>query len=71
MANLEYKQAVLKLAYEGGLTEKGKMKVKTKSYRNIYSTATADGLQEVAETLSSFSSQPYIGAEKIETSTLI
>ncbi|WP_313892327.1 DUF1659 domain-containing protein [Psychrobacillus sp.] len=71
MTNLEYKQALLKLAYEGGLTEEGKMKVKTKSYRNIYSNATADSLQEVAETLSSFSSQPYIGAEKIETSTLI
>ena len=67
MANLEHKQAVLKLVYEGGLTEDGKMKTKSKSYRNIQAAATADQLETVTTTFSSFSSSPYIGAEKIET----
>lgn len=71
MANLEYKQAILKLSYEGGKTSEGKMKIKSKSYRNIQSTATADGLEAVALTLASFSNSPYIGAEKVETSNVI
>ncbi|ALC85491.1 MULTISPECIES: DUF1659 domain-containing protein [Bacillaceae] len=71
MANLEYKQAVLKLTFEGGLTGDGKMKTKSKSYRNILAAATANGLDTVAITLASFSNSPYIGAEKVETSNII
>lgn len=71
MANLEYKQAVLKLTFEGGITAEGKMKTKTKSYRNIQANATADGLEAVATTLANFSNTPYIGAEKLETSSII
>jgi len=70
MANLEHKQAVLKLIYEGGLTEDGKMKTKSKSYRNLQGAATADQLEVVATTLTSFTTSPYIGAEKIETLNL-
>ncbi|WP_391209479.1 DUF1659 domain-containing protein [Psychrobacillus sp. L4] len=71
MANLEYKQAVLKLVFEAGLTEEGKMKTKSKSLRNIQASATANGLDTVATTLANFSNSPYIGAEKVETSNLI
>ncbi|MFF2752973.1 DUF1659 domain-containing protein [Psychrobacillus sp. NPDC058041] len=71
MANLEYKQAVLKLVFEGGLTHDGKMKFKSKSYRNIRASATANGLETVATTLANFSNSPYIGAEKLETSIII
>ncbi|TQR19473.1 DUF1659 domain-containing protein [Psychrobacillus vulpis] len=70
MANLEYKQAVLKLVFEAGLVE-GKMKTKSKTYRNIQASATADGLETVATTLASLSNSPYIGAEKVETLNLI
>jgi hypothetical protein len=71
MANFEYKQAILKLAFEGGLTDKGTMKTKAKSYRNVQASATPTGLDVAATTLANFSSAPYIGAEKIETSTII
>ena len=64
MANLEYKQAVLKLTFEGGLTGDGKMKTKSKSYRNILAAATANGLDTVAITLASFSNM-YINDVEI------
>lgn len=70
MANLEYKQAVFKLIFEVGLTEDGKMKTKSKTYRNIHGSATADQLELVATTLKSFTNSPFIGAEKIETMNL-
>ncbi|MFJ8064562.1 DUF1659 domain-containing protein [Psychrobacillus sp. NPDC096426] len=70
MANLEHKQAVFKLIYEGGLTEDGKMKTKSKTYRNVQGVVTADQLELVAATLTSFTNSPYIGAEKIETLNL-
>ncbi|WP_391115754.1 DUF1659 domain-containing protein [Psychrobacillus sp. L3] len=71
MANLEYKQAVLKLVFEGGLTKEGKMVTKSKSYHNIQASASANGLDTVATTLANFSNNPYIGAEKVETMNLI
>ena len=70
MANLEHKQAVLKLIFEAGLTEDGKMKTKSKTYRNINGAATADQLELVTTTLKSFTSSPFINAEKIETMNL-
>ncbi|WP_144510039.1 DUF1659 domain-containing protein [Bacillus sp. FJAT-22090] len=70
MATLDHKQAVLKLIYEAGLTEDGKIKLKSKSYRNIRAAATADQLETVASALSIFSNSPFIGAEKIETMSL-
>lgn len=71
MANLEHKYAVLKLIFEGEVTEAGKMITKSKSYRNVRANATAEQLDNVAKTLSSFSDRPYIGAEKIETMQVI
>lgn len=71
MANLEYKHAVLKLVFEGEVNEDGKMITKSKSYRNVRANATADQLDTVAKTLSSFSDSPYIGAEKIETMQVV
>jgi len=71
MANLEHKNAVLKLIFEGGVTEEGKMILKSKSYRYVSADATADQLDTVATTLGSFSDRPYIGAEMIETMQVI
>ena len=71
MANLEYKHAVLKLIFEGEVTEDGKMLTKAKSYRNLRANVTADQLNAVATTLSSFSERSYIGAEKVETMQVI
>ena len=71
MANLEHKHAVLKLYFEGGVTDDGKMKTKSKSYRNLQANVTADQLETVAVTLSSLSDSVYIGAEKIETVQVI
>lgn len=71
MANLEYKHAVLRLIFEGEITEEGKMILKSKTYRNVRANVTADQLDTVALTLSSFSERPYIGAEKVETMQVI
>lgn len=71
MANLAYKQAILKLVFEGGLTEEGKMKTKSKSYRNIQADASANSIETAATILASFSSNAYISAEKVETLVLV
>ena len=47
------------------------MILKSKSYRNVRANVTADQLDTVAVTLSSFSDSPYIGAEKVETMQVI
>ncbi|WP_277585188.1 DUF1659 domain-containing protein [Psychrobacillus antarcticus] len=71
MANLEYKHAVLRLIFEGEVTEDGKMITKSKSYRNVRANVTADQLASFAATISSFSERSYIGAEKLETMQVI
>ena len=70
MANFEYKQAVLKLVFEAGITEEGKMKFTSKTYRNLRAEATANQLEAVSDILASFSAKGYIGAEKVQTMSI-
>lgn len=70
MANVDFKEAVVRLTYDAGLTQDGKMIKKAKTYRNVKQTATADQLSELTGILSSFSSFPIIAAEKIETGNI-
>jgi len=70
MASIDFKQAVVKLTYEAGQTQDGKAIKRSKSYRNVNGSATADQLAEVMTILSGFSSYPLIAAEKIETGNI-
>lgn len=70
MANIDFKEAVVRLTYDAGLTQDGKVIKKAKSYRNIKELATADQLAVLATILSGFSSYPILDAEKIETGNI-
>lgn len=40
MANLEHKHSVLRITFEAGMGENGKLKTKSKTYRNVKASAT-------------------------------
>jgi len=70
MAAIEFKNAVGRVHFDGGLTDDGKMIRKSKTYRNVTENADADGLYNALEQLAQLSSLPFIGAEKVETSNV-
>jgi hypothetical protein len=70
MANFEYKQAVMRLVFEAGITEEGEMKFTSKTYRNLRPSATADQLLAVSDVLAGFSAKGYIGAERVQTMSI-
>ncbi len=70
MAIIDFKQAVVRLTFEAGYTQDGKVIKKSKSYRNVNESATADQLNNVTSILSGFSSRTLLAAEKIETGNI-
>jgi hypothetical protein len=70
MANIEFKQAIVRLTFEAGMTLDGKVIRKSKSYRNVNEASTADQILNVTTILSGFSSRPLLAAEKIETGNI-
>jgi len=70
MAIIDFKQAVVRLTFDAGLTQDGKVIKKSKSYRNVNESATADELANVTSILSGFSSRTLLAAEKIETGNI-
>ena len=70
MANIDFKNAVVRLTFDAGQTQDGKTIKKSKSYRNVNGNATPGQLLEAAGILSGFSSYPVISAEKIETGNI-
>ncbi|MEK3934413.1 DUF1659 domain-containing protein [Sporosarcina sp. FSL W7-1349] len=68
MATIEFKSAIGRVHFDGGMTEEGKLIRKSKSYRHIAENVTADNLYTALNELASLSSLPFIGAEKVETS---
>ncbi|MFX3673409.1 MAG: DUF1659 domain-containing protein [Paenisporosarcina sp.] len=70
MANVEFKQAIVRLTFDAGMTQDGKVIKKAKSYRNVNAGTTADQLLNVTGILSGFSSRPLLAAEKIETGNI-
>ncbi|MEK5039879.1 DUF1659 domain-containing protein [Sporosarcina sp. FSL K6-3457] len=71
MATIEFKSAVGRVHFDGGLTEEGKLIRKSKTYRNISKNADPDGLYNALEQLAQLSALPFTGAEKVETSNVI
>lgn len=71
MATLEYKDAVCKISFDAGLTDDGKPIRKTKTYRGIEKGATATNLYNALLPLAQLSALPFIGIEKVETSSIV
>ncbi|MBD7985931.1 DUF1659 domain-containing protein [Sporosarcina sp. Sa2YVA2] len=71
MATIEFRHAVGKVYFDGGMTEDGKMIRKSKSYRNIAENATAENLYAALTQLAQLSEQPFIGAEKVLTADIM
>ncbi|MEK5067135.1 DUF1659 domain-containing protein [Sporosarcina sp. FSL K6-1508] len=70
-ATIEFQQAAGKVYFDGGLTEDGKLIRKSKTYRNIKENVQAENLYKALEQLAQLSDFPFIGAEIIETSSVI
>lgn len=70
-ATFEFQQAVGRVYFDGGLTEDGKIIRKSKTYRNIKGNVQADDLYKALEQLAQLSDFPFIGAEIVETSSVI
>ena len=70
-ATIEFQQAAGRVFFDGGLTEDGKMIRKSKTYRYIKENAPAENLYKALEQLGRLSTLSFIGAEIVETSSLI
>ncbi|MCG7345181.1 DUF1659 domain-containing protein [Sporosarcina sp. ACRSL] len=71
MATIEFRHAVGRVYFDGGMTEDGKMIRKTKTYRNLAEGATAENLYNALSQLAQLSEYPFIGAEKVETADIM
>ena len=71
MVTIEFKNAVGRVYFDGGLTDDGKLIRKSKTYRNIKKNVQADNLYTALEQLAQLSDFPFTGAEIIETSSVI
>jgi len=71
MVTIEFQHAVGRVYFDGGLTEAGKIIRKSKTYRNIAENVAADSLYNALELLAELSELPFIGAEKVETSSVM
>ncbi|WP_172369180.1 DUF1659 domain-containing protein [Sporosarcina jiandibaonis] len=70
MATIEFKHAIGRVFFDGGLTDDGKLIRKSKTYSNIAEGVDANSLYNGLEELANLSSLPFIGAEKVETSAV-
>ena len=63
MATIEFKNAVGRVYFDGGLTDEGKLIRKSKTYRNIAENATADSLYTALEQLAELLNSCFSGRE--------
>ncbi|MBB4825941.1 hypothetical protein HNO89_003178 [Sporosarcina luteola] len=71
MATMEFRGAIGKVYFDGGLTEDGKLIRQAKTYRNIARGIDAANLYEALAQLAQFSGRPVVGMEKVETSEVV
>lgn len=69
-ASIDFKEAVGKVYFNGGMSEDGKLIRKSKTYRYVSKAASVDNLYNTLEQLAQLSELPFIGAEKVVTSSL-
>ena len=70
MTTINFKSAVGRIYFDGGLTDDGKLIRKAKTYSNVAEGVDAENLNKGLQALASLSSMPFINAEKIRTSTI-
>lgn len=70
MATIDFKNAVGRIFFDGGLTDEGKLIRKSKTYQNIAEGVDATSLYKGLEELANLSALPFIGAEKVEKATV-
>ncbi|QNK87496.1 DUF1659 domain-containing protein [Sporosarcina sp. resist] len=70
-ATIEFQHAAGRVFFDGGLTEDGKIIRKSKTYRYIKENAPAEDLYKALEQLGRLSTLLFIGADIVETSSLI
>ena len=70
MANVLVTSNQLRLEFENGMTETGKMKVKAKTFSNIRSDATDDNLLVAAKAIDGLTSKALHKTKKVVTSEI-
>ncbi|MFZ3591605.1 DUF1659 domain-containing protein [Bacillus sp. DJP31] len=70
MAQAFLSDSQLRLVFETGVDEKGKMTTKSKNFNNIKTTATVDNLFAVAQSVFSLQQYPIVGIERNDTNLL-
>ncbi|MGE8203422.1 DUF1659 domain-containing protein [Heyndrickxia sp. NPDC080065] len=70
MAQLLLKKAGLKLAFDGGVDDKGKPITKVKTFNNVRLEATTDELLQAAQAIGSLSQKNLFGIERIDSSDI-
>ncbi|ANU19404.1 hypothetical protein BBI15_03865 [Planococcus plakortidis] len=70
MAFSDFKNASMRLTFDNGLDENGRLKRKVKAYQNVAEAATADGIFQAAQVLETFGTKPLMELEKISGSSI-
>lgn len=70
MALSDFKNASMRLTFDNGLDEQGRLKRKVKAYQNVAEAATADGIFQAAQVLETFGTKPLMELEKISGSSI-
>ncbi|ALS74023.1 DUF1659 domain-containing protein [Planococcus sp. CP5-4] len=70
MAFSDFKNASMRLTFDNGLDEQGRLKRKVKAYQNVAEAATADGIFQAAQVLETFGTKPLMELEKISGSSI-
>ena len=70
MAFSDFKNASVRLTFDNGLDENGRLKRKVKAYQNVAEAATADGIFQAAQVLETFGTKPLMELEKISGSSI-
>jgi hypothetical protein len=70
MANIDFKSASMRLTFDNGLDENGKVKKKVKVYPNVTEAAGADAIFEVSRVLTDFGTKPLMFLEKQSGETI-
>ena len=70
MANVLVTSNQLRLEFENGMTETGKMKVKSKTFSNIRTDATDDNLLVAAKAIDGLTAKSLHKTKKVVTSEI-
>ncbi|MBT2582211.1 DUF1659 domain-containing protein [Planococcus sp. ISL-109] len=70
MAYSDFKNASMRLTFDNGLDEQGRLKRKVKAYQNVTENASPAGMFTVAQVLEAFGTKPLMELEKISGSSI-